>query len=149
VVVRVFTQPLLLLSFSALAFPIALGSIATASVFLPPIGRDSAFMTGFAAGHRNVGLMAAAQSSSLPDLTWLYFALVQLPIYLTPLLLRRTIGFQRQKSGIAEGKPLRAKDRRCSRQPRILAEADMSASDHERRFRAVRRVSAYPLTAAE
>ena len=93
--------------------------------------------------------MAAAQSSSLPDLTWLYFALVQLPIYLTPLLLRRTIGFQRQKSGIAEGKPLRAKDRRCSRQPRILAEADMSASDHERRFRAVRRVSAYPLTAAE
>ena len=37
-------------------------------------------MTGFAAGHRNVGLVAAAQSGSLPDLAWLYFALVQLPI---------------------------------------------------------------------
>jgi BASS family bile acid:Na+ symporter len=111
VVLSVFTQPLLLLSLSALAFLIALGSIATASVFLRPIGRDSAFMTGFAAGHRNVGLMAAAQSGSLPDLTWLYFALVQLPIYLTPLLLSRTIGFQRQKSGIAESKPLRVEER--------------------------------------
>jgi hypothetical protein len=32
--------------------------------------------------------MAAAQSgSSLPELTWLYFALVQLPIYLTPQII--------------------------------------------------------------
>ena len=60
---------------------------------------DSAFMTGFAAGHRNVGLMAAAQSGSLPDLAWLYFALVQLPIYLTPLLLGGTMTVTRQKSG--------------------------------------------------
>lgn len=106
VVLRVFTQPLLLLSLSALAFLIALGSIGAAFVFLRPIGSDSAFMTGFAAGHRNVGLMAAAQSGSLPDLTWLYFALVQLPIYLTPLLLRRTISFQQQKNGIAGSKPI-------------------------------------------
>ena len=107
VVLRVFTQPLLLLSLSALAFLIALGSIGAASVFLRFMGSDSAFMTGFAAGHRNVGLMAAAQSGSLPDLTWLYFALVQLPIYLTPLLLRRTMSFQRQKSAVPESKPLR------------------------------------------
>jgi BASS family bile acid:Na+ symporter len=106
VLLRVFTQPLLLLSLSALAFLIALGSIGTALVFLRPMGSDNAFMTGFAAGHRNIGLMAAAQSGSLPDLTWLYFALVQLPIYLTPLLLRRTINFQRQKSSMTESKPL-------------------------------------------
>ena len=68
-------------------------------------------MTGFAAGHRNVGLMAAAQSGSLPDLTWLYFALVQLPIYLMPLLLRRTMSLRRQKSGIAESQPLRVEER--------------------------------------
>jgi BASS family bile acid:Na+ symporter len=99
VVLRVFTQPLLLLSLSALAFLIALGSIAAAIIFLRPIGGDNAFMTGFAAGHRNVGLMAAAQSGSLPDLAWLYFALVQLPIYLTPLLLGGTMTVARQKSG--------------------------------------------------
>ena len=106
VVLRVFTQPLLLLSLSALAFLIALGSIGAAFVFLRPMGSDGAFMTGFAAGHRNVGLMAAAQSGSLPDLAWLYFALVQLPIYLTPLLLSRTKSFRQLKSGIAESKPL-------------------------------------------
>jgi len=54
--------------------------------------------------------MAAAQSGSLPDLTWLYFALVQLPIYLTPLLLRQTMSFKRQKSGITESKPLRPEE---------------------------------------
>ena len=53
------------------------------------MGADEAFITGFATGHRNVGLMAAAQyGSSLPELTWLYFALVQLPIYLTPQVIR-------------------------------------------------------------
>lgn len=107
VVLRIFTQPLLLLGLSALAFLIALGSIAAAFVFLRPICGDNAFMTGFAAGHRNVGLMAAAQSGSLPDLTWLYFALVQLPVYLTPLLLRRTLRFQQRKGSIEEGTPLR------------------------------------------
>ena len=102
VVVRIFSQPLLLLSLSALAFLIALGSIGAAHVSLQAIDSESAFMTGFAGGHRNVGLMAAAQSGSLPDLTWLYFALVQLPVYLTPLLLRRTKFFRRQKKAIAE-----------------------------------------------
>ena len=67
-------------------------------------------MTGFAAGHRNVGLMAAAQFGSLPDLAWLYFAMVQLPVYLTPLLLRRTISISKQKGAITEGKPLRAEE---------------------------------------
>ncbi len=105
VVLRVFTQPQLLLSLSALAFLIALGSIGAALVFLRAFGRDNAFMTGFAAGHRNVGLMAAAQSGSLPDLTWLYFALVQLPIYLTPLLLRRTMSFQQARGDVPQGKP--------------------------------------------
>ena len=88
VVLRIFVEPLLLLSLSAAAFVVALGSIGTAMIVLKTLGADEAFMTGFATGHRNVGLMAAAQSGSLPELTWLYFALVQLPIYLTPLIIR-------------------------------------------------------------
>lgn len=37
---------------------------------------------------RNMGLMLAATDGALPTPTWLYFALSQLPIYLSPLLLR-------------------------------------------------------------
>jgi hypothetical protein len=87
VVRRIFAEPFLLLSLSAVAFLIALGSIGTAMIVLRAMGADEAFITGFATGHRNVGLMAAAQAGSLPDVTWLYFALVQLPIYLTPQII--------------------------------------------------------------
>jgi hypothetical protein len=89
VALRFFAEPILLLGLSVVAFVVALGSIGVAMVVLRAMGTDEAFITGFAAGHRNVGLMAAAQSgSSLPELTWLYFALVQLPIYLTPQIIR-------------------------------------------------------------
>jgi hypothetical protein len=89
VVLRFFAEPILVLGLSAVAFIVALGSIGIAMIVLRAMGADEAFITGFATGHRNVGLMAAAQSgSSLPELTWLYFALVQLPIYLTPQIIR-------------------------------------------------------------
>jgi BASS family bile acid:Na+ symporter len=89
VVLRIFAEPLLLLSLSAVAFIVALGSIGAAMIAFRAMGANDAFMTGFATGHRNVGLMAAAQSgSSLPELTWLFFALVQLPTYLTPQIIR-------------------------------------------------------------
>jgi len=91
VVLRIFAEPLLLLSLSAVAFVIALGSIGTAMIVL-----RAAFITGFATGHRNVGLMAAAQFGTLPELTWLYFALVQLPIYLTPQIIRAFVAPKRQ-----------------------------------------------------
>jgi len=95
VALRTFTQPGLVAGLSAIAFLIALGSIGAAFIFLRAFGRDDAFITGFAAGHRNVGLMAAAQSGALPEITWLYFALVQLPIYLTPLIVRQLMRFRR------------------------------------------------------
>ncbi|WP_201456092.1 hypothetical protein [Bradyrhizobium macuxiense] len=89
VVVRIFREPLLLLGLSAIAFIVALGSLGIAMGVLRGMGADEAFITGFATGHRNVGLMAAAQyGSPLPELTWLYFALAQLPIYLTPQIIR-------------------------------------------------------------
>ncbi|SRR5713226_289389 len=95
VVLRIFAEPLLLLGLSAVAFIVALGSIGAAMIVLRAMGADEAFMTGFATGHRNVGLMAAAQSGSLPELTWLYFALVQLPTYLTPQIIRALVAARR------------------------------------------------------
>ncbi len=102
VVLRTFTQPGLVAGLSAVAFLVALGSIGAAFIFLRAFARDDAFITGFAAGHRNVGLMAAAQSGALPDITWLYFALVQLPIYLTPLIVRQVARFRRLRPKLSE-----------------------------------------------
>ena len=50
-------------------------------------GRERALALGFMASQRNMGLMLAATAGALPDLTWLYFALSQFPIYLSPRLL--------------------------------------------------------------
>jgi hypothetical protein len=41
---------------------------------------------------RNMGLMVAATGGVLPGLTWLYFALSQFPIYLSPQLLKPIVG---------------------------------------------------------
>jgi hypothetical protein len=51
---------------------------------------------------RNMGLMLAALGGALPELTWLYFALSQFPIYLSPQMLKpflRRPGRDRQKKG--------------------------------------------------
>jgi hypothetical protein len=43
---------------------------------------------GLLAGFRNIGLVMATLGPSLSDLAWFYFALVQFPIYLMPVLLQ-------------------------------------------------------------
>lgn len=50
--------------------------------------RGRALAIGFMVSQRNMGLMLAATGGALPDLTWLYFALSQFPIYLSPQLLQ-------------------------------------------------------------
>ena len=73
---------------TALAFALALAMIAlTALVFLRA-GPARAFAIGLIAGNRNIGLMLAATGFVVPDLAWLYFALVQFPIYLLPHFLK-------------------------------------------------------------
>jgi BASS family bile acid:Na+ symporter len=47
-----------------------------------------ALALGLAAGNRNMGLMLAAAGAAVPDLTWLYFAVAQFPIYLMPAMLK-------------------------------------------------------------
>ena len=51
------------------------------------IGCEAVLAVGFMTAQRNVGLMLAAAGGSLSDVTWLYFALSQLPMYLSPHLL--------------------------------------------------------------
>jgi hypothetical protein len=52
------------------------------------LGRNHALALGLMVAQRNMGLMLAATAGVLPAATWLYFALSQFPIYITPHLLR-------------------------------------------------------------
>jgi BASS family bile acid:Na+ symporter len=51
-------------------------------------GLDHGLVIGLLAAFRNIGLVMAALGSSLPDMAWFYFAMVQFPIYLLPQLLK-------------------------------------------------------------
>ena len=84
---RIFADPLLVLGLTALTFVLSLGIVAVTMLLFRPAGAARAFAVGLSAGHRNMGLMLAATGGLVPDLTWLYFALAQFPIYLLPYLL--------------------------------------------------------------
>jgi hypothetical protein len=76
------------LALTAFAFVVYFAALSlTVLVFLFS-GREHALAIGFMVSQRNMGLMLAATSGALPDLTWLYFALSQFPIYLSPQLLQ-------------------------------------------------------------
>lgn len=85
---RVLVDPLLVLGLILLSFVLTLILLAvTAAVFARAGGRK-AFALGLMASQRNMGLMLAAAGGAVPDLTWLYFALAQFPIYLLPQMLK-------------------------------------------------------------
>jgi BASS family bile acid:Na+ symporter len=78
--------PLLVLGLLALATAVTFGlSALTALVFLRA-GPHTALPLAHAAGSRNTGLMLAAAAGQVPELVWLYVALIQIPIYLLPLI---------------------------------------------------------------
>ncbi len=85
---QLFANPLLvagliLLTFVLTALPLALTVLVFAGA-----GWSRAFALGLMASQRNMGLMLAAAGTGVPELTWLYFALAQFPIYLLPQILR-------------------------------------------------------------
>ena len=85
---RFLASPMTTTALAALAFVVFFAVLfLTALVFLFA-GRKRALALAFMASQRNMGLMLAGTGGALPDLTWLYFALSQFPIYLSPLLLQ-------------------------------------------------------------
>lgn len=90
VLARLWTEPGVAATQIAVSFAVSgFGLVAGVLALRPLIGRGDALVMSYAAGNRNVGLMIAAMGGVLPDRTWLYFALVQAPIYLAPLLVAR------------------------------------------------------------
>ena len=81
------SAPLQMLGLAAAAVGIFLVVLATTTLVFAWAGRERALAVGFMVSQRNMGLMLAATGGALPELTWLYFAAAQLPIYLSPLVL--------------------------------------------------------------
>jgi BASS family bile acid:Na+ symporter len=80
--------PLAMIGLAALAFAASFAVLGLTSLVFARAGRERAFVLGLMASQRNMGLMLAATGGVLPDFVWLYFALCQFPIYLSPQLLK-------------------------------------------------------------
>ncbi len=88
VAARFMARPLAMMGLGALAFLVYFAVLGLTAIVFAAAGRERAFALGLMASQRNMGLMLAATGGALPDVAWLYFALCQFPIYLSPLLLK-------------------------------------------------------------
>jgi BASS family bile acid:Na+ symporter len=84
----IVNEPLKVLGLAALSFVLSAGLAALTALVFARLGGSQALALGLAAGNRNMGLMLAAAGAAVPELTWLYFAVAQLPIYLMPAMLK-------------------------------------------------------------
>jgi hypothetical protein len=88
VAARLLDQPVAMIGLAALAFAVCFAVLGLTALAFAAAGWERAFVLGLMASQRNMGLMLAATGGALPDLAWLYFALCQFPIYLSPQLLK-------------------------------------------------------------
>jgi len=96
VAARFLAAPADVLLLTVLAFAVFFAILGVTMLLFIRIGKARAFALGFMAAQRNMGVMLAATGGAVPELTWLYFALSQFPIYLSPQMLapliRRLLG---------------------------------------------------------
>jgi len=97
--VRFLASPVATLAIAALAFVVFFGVMLVTSLLFLPSGRERALTLGLVTAQRNMGLMLAVTGGVLPDLAWVYFALSQFPIYLSPHLLRSLARRVREPAG--------------------------------------------------
>jgi hypothetical protein len=88
VLASIISEPLKVLGLTVLSFGLSFGLMALTTMVFARLGLGQALALGLAAGNRNMGLMLAAAGAAVPELTWLYFAVAQLPIYLMPAMLK-------------------------------------------------------------
>jgi hypothetical protein len=85
---NVIADPIFALELFALAILVSGAQIGLSILVFWRTGIDRGLVIGMLAGFRNIGLVMATLGASLSDLAWFYFALVQFPIYLMPVLLQ-------------------------------------------------------------
>jgi predicted Na+-dependent transporter len=84
--------PLQVVGLTLLAFAVFFILLGGTMLVFRRLGAERALALGLMVSQRNMGLMVAATDGVLPGLTWLYFALSQFPIYLSPQLLKPIAG---------------------------------------------------------
>lgn len=85
---HIIAQPLLVAGLTAFVYALAIVLMISTCLIFHRAGRSAALALGLAVGSRNMGLMVAAAGGAVPELTWLYFAVAQFPIYTLPHLMR-------------------------------------------------------------
>jgi hypothetical protein len=84
----IWAEPAKTIGLTAFAFAVFFALLGITMLIFRKAGRERALALGLMVCQRNMGLMVAATDGVLPELTWLYFALSQFPIYLSPQLLK-------------------------------------------------------------
>ena len=85
---RLLADPLYALGFIAFVMALSLVSIAATTALIWAAGRSFASTIGFSAGGRNIALAIGALGAGVPEDTWLFFAVLQFPIYCLPGMLK-------------------------------------------------------------
>ena len=83
-----WADPLKTIELTLLAFAVFFALVGVTTLIFRRAGREHALALGLMVSQRNMGLMVAATGGVLPDATWLYFAMSQFPIYLSPQMLK-------------------------------------------------------------
>ena len=81
-------RPLFVLGLLALSTLVTFGLVGLTALLFARAGWRTALPLAHAAGSRNTGPMLAAAAGSVPELVWLYVALIQIPIYAIPFIVR-------------------------------------------------------------
>jgi low temperature requirement protein LtrA len=84
-------DPVWMIELTILVFAVFFALLGVTTLIFRRIGRERALALGLMVSQRNMGLMVAATDGVLPGTTWLYFALCQFPIYLSPQLLKPVV----------------------------------------------------------
>lgn len=88
VLTNTISRPLLVLGLLTLASFVTFGLCALTALLLFRVDVQTSLPLAHAAASRNTGLMLAAAAGAVPELVWLYMALLQIPIYALPLFLK-------------------------------------------------------------
>ena len=88
VLANAIAHPLFVLGLLALSTAVTFGLSGLTALIFARAGMRHALPLAHAAGSRNTGLMLAAAAGAVPELVWLYVALIQIPIYALPLIVK-------------------------------------------------------------
>ena len=88
VAANTIAHPLFVLGLLGLSTAVTFGLSGLTLLIFARTGLHTALPLAHSAGSRNTGLMLAAAAGAVPELVWLYMALLQIPIYALPLIIK-------------------------------------------------------------